>query len=69
MGVRILEGAYDGNSHGAALVCSTSMTAFGPLMNDGEEAEAFIGWLSEDARRYSEHELLEQYKTFRGART
>ena len=50
MGVRIL---HDSESNQAALYCSTSDFAFGPIFNDGDDgehyandrAEAFLRWL------------------------
>ena len=68
MAVRIL---YDGDHDMAALYCSTTDVAFGPIFtdedcHDGEErAEAFLRWLPLDARRYSDFGLLEQYHLWR----
>lgn len=45
MGVRILEGTYDGTRDAAVLVDSVTGTAFGPLFADHDEAEAFLKWL------------------------
>lgn len=54
MGVRILEGAIDcADAPGqAALFCSTSNTAFGPLFHSGDEARDFLDWYAKrpDAR-------------------
>lgn len=44
MGIRILEGEYDGDTSGAVLLCSTSMTAFGPIFADTQEADCFLNW-------------------------
>jgi hypothetical protein len=67
MGVRIL---HDGLQSMAALYCSTSDVAFGPVFTDGgapnyedasERAEAFLRWLPQDARRYEDGRLQERY--------
>ena len=60
MGVRIIAG-----DDYAALYCSTTMTAFGPVLNDSEEAEGFLEWLPDDARSYSEPELEQKLSEFR----
>jgi hypothetical protein len=60
MGVRILDGGDT-----ATLYCSTSDTAFGPVIYRSparatdayEEAESFLAFLPDDARRYSDEEL------------
>lgn len=62
MGVRIL---YDSDNDMACLYCSTSMWAFGPVMNDEEEAEEFIKYLGEDARHFTDKELEAKYYDFR----
>jgi hypothetical protein len=60
MGVRIL---YDSKHGLAALYCSTSDWAFGPVFSDDDEAsasdqaEVFSDWLSKDARSYPDQEL------------
>jgi len=62
MGVRIIAG-----DDYAALYCSTTMFAFGPVLNDAEEAEGFLEWLPSDARSYSEPELelkLGEYREY-----
>lgn len=64
MGVRILT-----DDKQAALYCSTSEIAFGPIFHgtdDGmysaeERAAAFLRWLPGDARRFSESELLKAF--------
>ena len=67
MGVRILyaDGA-------AALYCSTTEIAFGPLFlddkgHDGiERAEAFLNWLApRDARLFTQDQLLDVYQQWR----
>ena len=67
MGVRTLR---DGSL--AAMYCSTTDTAFGPVFyeEDGHDAEdrieAFIDWLNPiDARHYTEAELRAKYNDFR----
>ncbi|HMA74379.1 MAG TPA: hypothetical protein VKP67_23250 [Xanthobacteraceae bacterium] len=62
MGVRIIA-----DENYAALYCSTTMFAFGPVMTDYEEAEGFLEWLPSDARSYSEPELelkLGEYREY-----
>jgi len=45
MGVRIIEGFYDGeSSFGAVMICSTTMVAFGPVFDTEMHAELFIKW-------------------------
>lgn len=66
MSVRILHD--DGT---AALYCSTTEIAFGPLIHDEtdhdavERAEAFIRWLPQDARHYDEKALLSLFSEWR----
>ena len=64
MGVRIIESNSPSDSY-AVIYCSTSMTAFGPVFRDGYEAQEFLEWLPEDARRYSSTELDSKYSEFR----
>lgn len=59
MGVRIIEG--DGY---AVLYCSTAMWAFGPVMEDRQEAKAFLGWLGKDPRLVAERDLEYAYYSF-----
>jgi len=70
MGVRILyddgrRGGYSGSQ--AALYCSTSGVAFGPVFSEGdskdadERAEAFLRFLNGDPRRLSDTELQLKY--------
>ena len=60
MGARIL---HDAHSDTAALFCSTSVWAFGPVFSnrDGrsadERAEAFLRWLAVDPRSMTEQDL------------
>ena len=74
MGVRILENQREGM---AVLYDSVSETAFGPIFRDwdpdgqsmtafaGEVAEAFLSYLSEDARTYDAAVLMDEYGHFR----
>lgn len=66
MGIRILEGMYDGHQHAAVLVDSVTETAFGPLFGSKYHAECFLEWLhdnvtEEDARKLSSEELSMAY--------
>lgn len=48
MGVRILEGTYDGTSHAAVMVDSTNGCPVGPIFEGGDavdQIEAFQAWL------------------------
>jgi len=72
MGVRIIEDA----DH-AALYDSVTDVAFGPVfygldesecgedVSAGMQAEAFLKFLVQDARRYNHKVLMKQYKRFR----
>lgn len=66
MGVRILKGYGDM----AALYCSTSGVAFGPVFSDDddhtadERAEAFCRFLKQDARSFSDSELQLKYSAW-----
>lgn len=69
MGVRILNDHYDSM---AAMYCSTTDVAFGPVFNedDGHDAseriESFLRYLNgRDPRRMSETELLTAYAVWR----
>jgi hypothetical protein len=59
MGVRIIYG-----EDYTALYCSTTMTAFGPVIENVETAEEFLEWLPRDARQYSDAELSHKYSDF-----
>ncbi len=71
MGVRILVGLYDGTKQAAALVCSTTGTVFGPLI-EGEEpeerAEAFITFVREklavDPRQLCDKAMSDAWEWF-----
>jgi hypothetical protein len=62
MGVKIL-GDYDT----ACMYCSTTDWAFGPIFTEDkghdadERVHAFLDWLPEDPRHYSESELESKY--------
>lgn len=67
VGVRILEGNHSHHDRGrAVLYCSTAGVAFGPLFEDGEEAEAFLQFLGPDVdpRLLSPKELRDRYTEF-----
>jgi len=53
MGLRIL----NENSSNQCLYCSTSDVAFGPVFDESEDVEHFIGWLDKDARLYTDEDL------------
>ncbi len=59
MGCRVL---YDSDQNQAALYCSTSDVAFGPVFSDWEQhdaqerAEAFLRWLQSEACAYARFE-------------
>jgi len=70
MGVRILyddgrRSDYSGSQ--AALYCSTSGVAFGPIFHNDkdkdadERADAFLRWLPTDPRQFSDAELMAKY--------
>jgi hypothetical protein len=61
MGIRILEGSYDGESRGAAMVDSVTDTVFGPLFKSAAHIDDFLEWLKTDARRFTDVELREQH--------
>jgi hypothetical protein len=69
MGVRIL---YDRSAGHAALYCSTSDWAFGPVFIEddtasaADQAEVFTDWLTQDARRYTDSELSAKYAEWLG---
>lgn len=62
MGVRILEGTYDGldpDMSACALVDSVTNIMFGPLMIGASvsDVESFLEWLGEDPRKLPSLEL------------
>lgn len=68
MGCRIIEGNGTGDSgRYAVLYCSVSMTAFGPVFSDYDEAEAFLAWHKDDPRRLSGEGIRDAYVAFREA--
>ena len=65
MGVRIIQADGIGDSTGAVFYCSTTGWAFGPVMEDREEAEKFLEFLSPvDPRTLKDNELSERYAEF-----
>ena len=68
MSVRILEGTIEGRT-AAILVDSASGFALScHTFDDGEQAQAFIDWLPNDARRYTERALAQQWETWHDQR-
>jgi hypothetical protein len=66
MGVRIITDRQSDHPQ-AVLYCSTSDWAFGPVFSGNgkhdadERAEAFLRWLPQDARWFTDLELQEAY--------
>tara|TARA_R100001082_G_scaffold111185_1_gene93929 strand:- start:312 stop:620 length:309 start_codon:yes stop_codon:yes gene_type:complete len=55
---------------GAVLVCTTANVVFGPLFDDADEADEFLGYIShhykgKDARLFTAEELAEAQQKFR----
>jgi len=71
MATMILEGVKTNESEDRAAVfyCSVTGLAFGPLMDDAEEAEAFLRWLDARGRdpRKDPERLAEELEEFRGS--
>lgn len=73
MGVRILRSREDWGTQ-AALYCSTTGVAFGPVLESSnrdehdadERAEAFCRWLKQDARSFTDSELMAKYSEWLG---
>jgi hypothetical protein len=65
MGCRIIVANGEGDSNGAVFYCSTTMWAFGPVMDSFGEAVLFEKWLPEDPRSYQDKELESKYSDFR----
>ncbi len=62
MGCRILE---DREDYSAVFYCSTTMWAFGPVMEDREHAERFLKYLEPtDPRTLEDKDLMWRYSTF-----
>ena len=59
MGVRIIDGGDC-----AALYCSVSMQAFGPVFDSHEMAQEFLDWLKRDPRRLSQDKLKDDFLKF-----
>jgi hypothetical protein len=49
------------DSRPAALYCSTSMQAFGPMFEDSFDADEFLEWLDTDARKLTAKQLDKKY--------
>ena len=60
MGCRILEDP----ENGACFYCSTTDVAFGPVMQNREEAEMFLEVLPHDPRIMDERHLMDAYADF-----
>jgi hypothetical protein len=71
MSVVVLSGKAEGVEH-ACFVCNTSDWAFGPLfdregdMSAEEVVDAFLEWLPNDPREYSDSELASRHCDFVG---
>lgn len=71
MGVRILAGTKDGTQEAACLYDSVTDFVFGPVMDNIEEAVAFLEYLNypshnnKDPRMYTDAELENVYIKFR----
>lgn len=53
MGLRIINDPSDANSY-ACFYDSVSMTAFGPVFDDSQEADDFLEWYHETRTTYAE---------------
>jgi hypothetical protein len=68
MSVRIIEGIADGTAKAAVFYDSVTNTAFGPLFEDADEAEAFFQSFRQyhgDPRMYSTAELVDALQRWR----
>lgn len=69
MGLRTIEGTYDGDTTGAVMICSTTMWAFGPVFDDCQEVDCFQKWWDsnylESIRAASEATLKVRFNLFR----
>ncbi len=62
MGCRILE---DREEYSAVFYCSTTMWAFGPVMQDREQAKRFLKYLGPaDPRNLTDKDLTQSYSDF-----
>lgn len=72
MGVRFLIGTYDGYKDKVALIDSVTETAFGPMLEDEQEADRFLTYLTEngvrDARELKDPQLNDALMRFRAGR-
>jgi hypothetical protein len=57
LGVRILDGIYDGTEPSAVLIDSVSGEAFGPRFSGYDDAEEFLTWFGTAAREDAAVEL------------
>lgn len=66
MGCRIIVGHQESRDgvEAAVLYCSTTGVCFGPVMESEEDAQAFIEYLPEDPRSYSQGDLMAKYSEF-----
>ena len=73
MGVRILEGDYDGTTSGAVFVDSVTEWAFGPIFDNEQEAELFLSWHQQEfgkcVRRATQPQLADRFAQFRNLET
>ena len=67
MGCNVIVGGSD-EGECAVFYDSVTEVAFGPLMNDLEEAESFQKWLKKDARTIPVKELIKLLNQFREER-
>lgn len=69
MGVRIIEGEYDGTASGAVMIDSVTEWAFGPIFDNSEEAELFILWHDREygisVLRATQPQLADRFGDFR----
>jgi len=47
------------------MFCNTSMWAFGPVFREHEDVDAFIDWLSDDPRTYTDKDLERKTEEWR----
>lgn len=64
MGVVILHDKEQGQK---CMYCNTTMWAFGGIFNEDEDVEAFMEWLPNDPRGYSDKELEDEIHDWRNS--
>ena len=65
MGVRFIGGEKDGSPcDEVAMYCSTTETAFGPILPCLDAGQLFLEYLEHDARNYSGKELADYLQKF-----